>query len=438
MNAVELLPQGTKPQRPTAIAYEWPITLGASDTMHTDLSWSLAELGAPASTAKDLLRVVAAAYIADRTNSRPAQALQRDLHLSVHLDEPQAWTPAALNHTVDLLHWLTGDIWTLEVLAAQPAPDLAEHAPTAGHVRAVSLLSGGLDSLCGALLRLDQAESTLFLGHVDSANAVSKAQRAIHDELRERRPELRYQRYALRPTGPVRESTPRTRSLLFMAMAVAAASGNGASEVVVPENGFTSINPPLEPSRGGPLTTRSTHPWTFHALSELMRALSLDTIAVHNPYDHLTKGELVAEALRPRSADDRHLAAVTLSCAKPNRPAQGRQPQPQLRPVHRLPGTTRRIPRREPARRHYLPRRHPHRRCQGRIPAPPTPRHRRLAVRHRTGIRRHPHPRVWPVAAQHRLRRCARHLPPRLEGTPTCLRLLACQGSTATLTSLPT
>ena len=121
MNAVELLPQGTKPQRPTAIAYEWPITLGASDTMHTDLSWSLAELGAPASTAKDLLRVVAAAYIADRTNSRPAQALQRDLHLSVHLDEPQAWTPAALNHTVDLLHWLTGDIWTLEVLAAQPS-----------------------------------------------------------------------------------------------------------------------------------------------------------------------------------------------------------------------------------------------------------------------------------------------------------------------------
>ena len=318
MNAVELLPQGTKPQRPTAIAYEWPITLGASDTMHTDLSWSLVELGAPASTAKDLLRVVAAAYIADRTNSRPAQALQRDLHLSVHLDEPQAWTPAALNHTVDLLHWLTGDIWTLEVLAAQPAPDLAEHAPTAGHVRAVSLLSGGLDSLCGALLRLDQAESTLFLGHVDSANAVSKAQRAIHDQLRERRPELRYQRYALRPTGPVRESTPRTRSLLFMAMAVAAASGNGASEVVVPENGFTSINPPLEPSRGGPLTTRSTHPWTFHALSELMRALSLDTIAVHNPYGHLTKGELVAEALRPRSADDRHLAAVTLSCAKPN------------------------------------------------------------------------------------------------------------------------
>ena len=82
--------------------------------------------------------------------------------------------------------------------------------------------------------------------------------------------------------------------LLFMAMAVAAASGNGASEVLAPENGFTSINPPLEPSRGGPLTTRSTHPWTFHALRELLSALSLSTISVHNPYGYLTKGELVA------------------------------------------------------------------------------------------------------------------------------------------------
>jgi 7-cyano-7-deazaguanine synthase in queuosine biosynthesis len=318
MTPVELLPEGTEPQRPAAIAYEWPITTTASHTMHTDLSWSLAELGAPASTAKDLLRVAAAAYIADRIYSRPAQALQRDLHLSVHLDEPQAWTPDALNHAVDLLHWLTGDTWTLEVMAAQPTPGSQEHVPTTGRVRAVALLSGGLDSLCGALLRLDQADSTLFLGHADTANAVSKAQRAVHDQLRERRPELRYQRYALRPIGHVRESTPRTRSLLFMAMAVAAASGNGACEVLVPENGFTSINPPLEPSRGGPLTTRSTHPWTFHALSRLLGALSLDTIAVRNPYGQLTKGELVAKALRPRSADDRHLAAVTLSCAKPN------------------------------------------------------------------------------------------------------------------------
>lgn len=168
------------------------------------------------------------------------------------------------------------------------------------------------------MLRLDQADSTLFLGHLDSSNAVSRAQRLVQAELQSRRPNLRYQRYALRPTAATRESTPRTRSLLFMAMAIAAASGRGARQVLVPENGFTSINPPLEPSRGGPLTTRSTHPWTFHALGALLRELSLDEILVTNPHRQLTKGELVAAALRPRSAEDRQLAAFTLSCAKPN------------------------------------------------------------------------------------------------------------------------
>jgi len=286
--------------------------------MRADLGWSLAELGEPSSAAKDLLRVVTAAYLADRTTSRPAQALHRDLHLTVHLDAPKAWTQTALDGVVDLLHWLTGDTWTLEVLTAQPIANQAKPIVSTGSADTVSLLSGGLDSLCGVLLRLDQAELTMFLGHVDSANAVSKAQRLVHERLRAHHPRLRYQRFALRPATEVRESTPRTRSLLFMAMAIAAASGCGAREVLVPENGFTSINPPLEPSRGGPLTTRSTHPWTFYVLRKLLHELSLDAIRVANPHADLTKGELVAAALRPRSAEDRQLAAVTLSCAKPN------------------------------------------------------------------------------------------------------------------------
>jgi len=314
---IELLPAVGQPQRPAAVAYEWPDSPGSSDTMHTDLSWSLTELGGPSGVAKDLLRVVTAAYLADRTTSRPAQTLHRDLHLSVHLDAPDVWTQAALDGVVDLLYWLTGDTWTLEVLAAQPTDPQAP-AKDADPVDAVSLLSGGLDSLCGALLRLDQADSTLFLGHIDTANAVTRAQHGVQERLHARHLGLRYQRFALRPTTEIRESTPRTRSLLFMAMAIAAASGHGARDVLVPENGFISINPPLEPSRGGPLTTRSTHPWTFHALHGLLSGLSLDTVRVSNPHAELTKGELVAAALRPRSAEDRELAAVTLSCAKPN------------------------------------------------------------------------------------------------------------------------
>jgi hypothetical protein len=108
---------------------------------------------------------------------------------------------------------------------------------------------GGLGHQSARAADDGEAESALFLGHIDSANAVSKAQSAIHDKLRVRRPVMRYQRYPLRPTSHAREPTPRTRSLLFMTLAVAAASGNDASEVLVPENGFASINPPDDHER---------------------------------------------------------------------------------------------------------------------------------------------------------------------------------------------
>ncbi|WP_173157959.1 queuosine biosynthesis protein queC [Phytohabitans suffuscus] len=217
----------------------------------------------------------------------------------------------------DLLHWLTGDIWSLEVLPAEPPASGSQPAVQIMPADAVSLLSGGLDTLCGALLRLDQRESTLFLGHLDPSKAVRRAQNLVKAGLMTRRDDLNYLRFELRPMSPVRERTPRTRSLLFMAMAIVVAA-SGAGRVLVPENGFTSINPPLEPARGGPLTTRSTHPWTFHALRRLLNELGLEDVTVANPYEHLTKGELVAAALQPRNATDRELAAATLSCAMPN------------------------------------------------------------------------------------------------------------------------
>ncbi|MFG3301536.1 hypothetical protein [Micromonospora chersina] len=218
--------------------------------------------------------------------------------------------------TVDLLHWLTGDTWHLQLLLAKaPAPRPPQKLPSAD---VVNLLSGGLDSLCGALLQIREPQSTLYVGHRDTSNAVRHAQHLVEQALHQRRAGTEYLRLALRPTTAVKEPTPRTRSLLFMALGVAVAAGRRARRVVMPENGFTSINPPLEPSRGGPLTTRSTHPWTFHQLGNLLTELRLTDVEVMNPYSAMTKGELVAAALRPRNSDDAALAAATLSCAKPN------------------------------------------------------------------------------------------------------------------------
>jgi hypothetical protein len=84
--------------------------------------------------------------------------------------------------------------------------------------------------------------------------------------------------------------------VMFTCCATALAATRGASTVLVPENGFTSLNPPLAPNRGGPLTTRSTHPTTFAYANALNARLGVD-ITLINPYEWDTKSELLDKAM---------------------------------------------------------------------------------------------------------------------------------------------
>jgi 7-cyano-7-deazaguanine synthase in queuosine biosynthesis len=315
---VELGPSGISPSDPMAVVYEWPTEAGRSDTIRSDLGWRAAELGTPSPPSRDFLRVVTAAYIADRAARQPDLRLARTLTLTVHVEEPEVWTDDVKERLVDLLHWLTGDDWALRCVRAPEGGGTTTPALDLPIADDVCLLSGGLDSFCGALIRVQQPGTVRFLGHADTSTAVRHAQQRLQQHLAAASPPFPYVQYALRPRGEVCNRVPKTRSLLFMAMAVAAATGTGARRVLVPENGFTSINPPLEPSRGGVLTTRSTHPWTFHSFAELLDALDLGQVEVTNPHAHLTKGELVRQALGAATADIHDLAAETVSCAKIN------------------------------------------------------------------------------------------------------------------------
>jgi 7-cyano-7-deazaguanine synthase in queuosine biosynthesis len=267
--------------------------------------------------ARDLARIAVSAFIADTAMARPTVTLHRNIQLYVHIESAASWTQAATQAIVDLLHWLTGDTWQLRLIQAAPVKSVAPSADLPGIDR-VQLLSGGLDSLCGAIVACrDATTSTLFLGHSDTSKAIKHAQRIIGEQLDEG---AHYRRFAIHPQGDHSRLNhgPRSRSLMFMALGICAASAVGATEVVVPENGFTSINPPLDPSRGGTLTTRSTHPWTFDRLNRLLHLLNLDGISAHNPYALLTKGQLVARALPDVESQSRWRTAVTtsLSCAK--------------------------------------------------------------------------------------------------------------------------
>lgn len=311
---LELAPEGARLQtsgRPMI----WPAPV-QSDGITSTLSWNLHEYGSADPRALDVLRVAAAAYAADLTKARPADHV-RDLTISVHVEQADAWTQTVRDDTVDLLAWLTGDIWTLDLI---PATALVT-GQTRGlaEVERVMLLSGGLDSLCGAVIGLHEAGNTLHIGHRDAARAVRHAQDQIRKALASANPAFEWQRDDLGVNTTKSERSTRSRSLLFMSMGVAAASARNAHQVIVPENGSTSVNYPLTPARSGALTTRSTHPFTFHMLNQILSGVGLD-ITVRNPYELVTKGHMLLRAAAAAEANGvssfRNITGASLSCAK--------------------------------------------------------------------------------------------------------------------------
>jgi hypothetical protein len=93
----------------------------------------------------------------------------------------------------------------------------------------------------------------------------------------------------------------RGRSFNFLSMAVlgiiALRNANHDKEIttiIVPENGYISINPPLTRRRIGSHSTRTTHPYFIERFENLLVEAGFN-IKFLNPYQFKTKGEMLAE-----------------------------------------------------------------------------------------------------------------------------------------------
>jgi hypothetical protein len=187
------------------------------------------------------------------------------------------------------------------------------------------LFSGGLDSLAGAIDLLEAGRNVVLVGHYDS-NLLLPRQRMLFERLRDAygADRVLYRPFYLRPLGaqaaqarplpPDREPTTRSRSFLFIAAAAVTASAAGLAVVHVPENGYIGLNIPLEPSRIGACSTRTTHPHFFRLLADAFEDAEID-LAVENPYRLKTKGEVLEQCRNHHLLLG--LAPTTISCAHP-------------------------------------------------------------------------------------------------------------------------
>lgn len=299
---------------------------GDPDGLLTSIPDVLATHGLAAMpAAHDLLRAAAGAYAGDvRISRREAyNGWTRDLMLHLPVSEPAGWA-SGVPILQRLLAFLTGDHWSVRV---RPVP--GDYRPAPGHVQGqvvqldtetVSLFSGGLDSYIGAIDALAGGGQVVLVDHHAAGQGpISSAQRnaltAVHATYpAERSPFLRCWLSPPKGLSRASETTTLGRSILFLALGVAIASGLGRARLLVPENGFISLNVPLTPPRSGSFSTRTTHPHLIALFAQLLAELQIP-VSLELPYRFRTKGEMLANCT-DQTTLTRGLEA-TMSCAHP-------------------------------------------------------------------------------------------------------------------------
>ena len=204
--------------------------------------------------------------------------------------------------------------------------DAEEFSVANGNLAEVMLFSGGLDSLTGAVEHLATTSKQLLLvSHRSGLSSTVTTQDTLVKELSTKYPG-RIQHFKFR-CGLIHEraaeETQRTRFFLYTSIAFALASNIGKQEILVFENGITSLNFPKRHDLMLGRASRTTHPRTIAHLNAFFSHVAGDTFTVITPYFWKTKTDVV-EVLKQHGGRD--LMSDSVSCSKTfniNEPGSG-------------------------------------------------------------------------------------------------------------------
>lgn len=258
---------------------------------------------APSARSWDFLSLALAVNAADNVLERAPSpdGWTRQIELEVVLYEPEPYQVLA-KEIEQALRFLTGDFWKLTFVDGGYPPPRPK-SPVRFDADCVCLLSGGLDSLVGALNLTEEGRQPLLVSQ--TAKGDKETQSLFATGLGGNERHLQWNQN-IRPKVEDIEGSTRGRSIGFFAFAAVAADHLATVrpdlpspiEVFVPENGLISLNVPLNPGRVGSLSTKTTHPVFMDRLQKLWDALGIPAV-LHLPYAAKTKGEMMAECKVP-------------------------------------------------------------------------------------------------------------------------------------------
>ncbi len=269
----------------------------------------------PTRRAWDLLSIALSVVTADTAvlTGNSADGWTREIEISIAVWDVDFWT-SQRDLVQQLLRFLTSDLWAVDFTKGRFFYE-PHNEPLVPANDCVSLLSGGLDSLVGAIDLAACGKQPFVVSQVAQGDKDRQVEFAS-----EIGGGLRHLQLTHNATVPgATEDSQRARSIAFLAYGVLAATTLQKyrdKEVVtlyVCENGFISINPPFTDMRIGSLSTRTTHP-TYIGLFQRLLDNSGLRVRIENPYQFHTKGRMMRDC-----ADQDYLlkaACCATSCGR--------------------------------------------------------------------------------------------------------------------------
>lgn len=278
---------------------------------------------APSATSLDFLSIALAVTAADTFVNRDIAPDRwcRRLSVKVALYDPNVWMPV-VPKLETALRFLSGDDWSIELLHGGLPPQVPFSNASTKKVAlredsdCVCLFSGGLDSTIGVLDLVAKGRRPVLVSH--AYNKDSTIQESVLRGIDVGLQRLGVNLYPANLYGRNSDITMRARSFNFLALGVLASSlvrkvtGASSLDLIIPENGFIAINPPLTPRRVGSLSTRTTHPYFLSHMQQLLNTVG-EPVQIVNPYEFKTKGEMFLECGQ-RTVLAR-VASETMSCS---------------------------------------------------------------------------------------------------------------------------
>lgn len=260
------------------------------------------------------LNIALAVFAADKLVQRSfsEDVWTRNIRISVPVSKT---TLPAKKIVTACLSFLTGDEWSVQFRPSKLRKLGRCFYKDNFEPDAVCLFSGGLDSLIGAVNLLEDNQKLILLGHHDYSLTAS-VQKALYVLLSQYygNDQVRLEQFEVKILNAT-EDTTRSRSFLFIMLALAVASSFGKHiPVYIPENGFMGINAPLTSGRLGSYSTRTTHPLYLDMLKSSLLASDIPYDLI-NPYRHLSKGNTLHQCKNKRLLKKLYLQ--TISCAHP-------------------------------------------------------------------------------------------------------------------------